>query len=716
MDEKGWMKSFLPFKEYIKNSIETLREIRSSLQLSNPGTVEYLSREAQQDVLLSRMMFTGARADLGKVFSCKDDVTFQTTHSFSVGSQQFPPYSFGTVFGTKKFVATGNIDMDGQMSMRLNYQWTPQLASKVQMQLSSMAGKSVVQLEQDYQGSDTSINLKYMNPSFLDNGLTGIVVASFLQTITPKLSLGIEGVWQKPPSAAGPEDTTLSYLGRYVEKDWIVTAQVASQGIYSLTYWRKLSPKVQVGTECQIVTASPAMVPLGVIKKEGVTAIGAKYEFMNSVFRAQVDTMGKNWIICEKDAETLDISCLTLNSKNKEVFEDENEQVVTPWEAKGANINGKIQMIDYDRLIEKFGTKYLDDMLLERFEALTGRKLHRFIRRKIVFSHRDFSNILDQFEQKKPFYIYTGRGPSSLRMHLGHMVPFLFCKWLQDVFSAFVVIQLTDDEKYLFKQELTLEDTYRYSIENAKDIIACGFNPEKTLILIDTDFVSGDFYRNVVRISKYITYNKCKATFGFKEEDSIGKYHFVSIQAAPSFSNSFPKIFKGATNVPCLIPMAIDQDPYFRLTRDVADRLGYLKPSLIHTKFFPSLQGHGTKMSASIGNTAIYLSDTPLEIKNKINKYAFSGGGATLEEHITKGGNTDLDVSFNYLMYFLEDDDQLEQIKNDYSSGKMLTHELKSITIQVLQELISEFQERLKLVTDDTVLYFMDSTREFSLN
>ncbi|KAG5513405.1 hypothetical protein PMAC_001469 [Pneumocystis sp. 'macacae'] len=424
-----------------------------------------------------------------------------------------------------------------------------------------------------------------------------------------------------------------------------------------------------------------------------------------------------NTKIDEIKSDSLNFLSLNLNSENKKKSSEEKEQIVTPWKAEGAIVDGKIERIDYDRLIEKFGTKYLDDALLERFEKLTKKKMHVFLRRKIVFSHRDFSDILDQYEQKKPFYIYTGRGPSSSSMHLGHMVPFLFCKWLQDVFSAFVVIQLTDDEKYLFKQELKLEDTRQYAKENARDIIACGFDPNKTLIFANTDFVSGAFYQNVVRISKYITYNKCKATFGFKKDDSIGKYHFVSIQAAPSFSNSFPQIFGNATDIPCLIPMAIDQDPYFRLTRDVADRLGYLKPSLIHTKFFPSLQGHGTKMSSSFMHTAIYMSDTSSQIKNKIKKYAFSGGGATLEEHIEKGGNTgDVDVSFSYLTYFLEDDDELEQIKRDYSSGKMLTSELKAITIKVLQEFIAGFQERLKLVTDETVSYFMDSTRKLKFN
>lgn len=57
-------------------------------------------------------------------------------------------------------------------------------------------------------------------------------------------------------------------------------------------------------------------------------------------------------------------------------------------QAEGALVDGKYEAIDYDRLIEKFGTKYLDDALLERFEKLTNKKAHVFLRRKIVFSHR----------------------------------------------------------------------------------------------------------------------------------------------------------------------------------------------------------------------------------------------------------------------------------------------------------------------------------------
>ena len=60
------------------------------------------------------------------------------------------------------------------------------------------------------------------------------------------------------------------------------------------------------------------------------------------------------------------------------------------------------------------------------------------------------------------------------------------------------------------------------------------------------------------------------------------------------------------------------QDPYFRMTRDVAHRLGHCKPALIHSTFFPALQGSQTKMSASDGNSSIFLTDTAKQIQKKV--------------------------------------------------------------------------------------------------
>ncbi|KAI8813775.1 hypothetical protein BJ742DRAFT_378980 [Cladochytrium replicatum] len=385
------------------------------------------------------------------------------------------------------------------------------------------------------------------------------------------------------------------------------------------------------------------------------------------------------------------------------------DQVVTPWEVRGKVAeDGTVAEIDYNRLIEMFGTRHISPELIERFEKLTGKRAHPFLRRGLFFSHREFDVILNRFEQKKPFYLYTGRGPSSGSMHVGHMVPFLFCKYLQDSFDAPLVVQLTDDEKFLFKQELKLDEAHKYAIENAKDIMAFGFDPEKTFIFSNLDYVGGAFYRNVVKISKTITTSVSKAVFGFKDSDNVGKLHFVSIQAAPSFSNSFPAMFGEKGDVPCLIPCAIDQDPYFRVTREAAVKLKYPKPSLIHSRFFPALQGPGTKMSASNPNSAIYITDTPGQVKNKINKYAFSGGGDTAELHAKNGGNTEVDVSFQYLRFFLDDDAELEDIERRYKKGELSTGALKQRCIEVVSELIASVQERRKQVTDEDVKKFMD--------
>jgi len=299
---------------------------------------------------------------------------------------------------------------------------------------------------------------------------------------------------------------------------------------------------------------------------------------------------------------------------------------------------------------------------------------------------------------------------------------------MQDIFDVPLVIQLTgkpslfsvrastlsqhiDDEKFLFKHELTVDKTQAFTKQNARDIIAVGFKLEKTFIFSDYDFMGGAFYRNVSKISRQITCSQAKATFGFSDSDNIGKIHFASIQAAPSFSNSFPQIFGNISTIPCLIPCAIDQDPYFRLTRDVAQKLKYPKPSLIHAKFFPALQGPQTKMSASDPNSGIYMNDNAAQIKNKINKHGFSGGQETEEEHRRLGGNTEVDISYQYLSFFMEDDDELEQISKDYRAGRLLTGQLKAKCIELLQRFVGEFQERKSKVTDEDIKAFMDPHR-----
>jgi tryptophanyl-tRNA synthetase len=118
----------------------------------------------------------------------------------------------------------------------------------------------------------------------------------------------------------------------------------------------------------------------------------------------------------------------------------------------------------------------------------------------------------------------------------------------------------------------------------------------------------------------------------------------------------------------------------------------------------PGLKGAKSKMSSSDPNSFIALTDNPKTVKNKINKYAFSGGKETLEEHKRLGGNPDIDVSFQYLRMFLEeDDDKLQEIYNDYKSGKLTTGELKKYTIDKLNSFLKDHQakrEKAKKVID----------------
>uniref|UniRef100_A0A0C9RRN8 Tryptophan--tRNA ligase, cytoplasmic n=1 Tax=Fopius arisanus TaxID=64838 RepID=A0A0C9RRN8_9HYME len=370
-----------------------------------------------------------------------------------------------------------------------------------------------------------------------------------------------------------------------------------------------------------------------------------------------------------------------LEIRNMEpVQSKEEDDLITPWSVQSKNETG----IDYDKLIKKFGSSRIDDDLLERFERVTGKRPHHFLRRGIFFSHRDMHTALNLYEQKKPFYLYTGRGPSSEAMHLGHLISFLFCKWLQDVFDVPLVIQLTDDEKAIWK-DLDIDVAIKLAHENAKDIIACDFNPNKTFIFSNLEHIGSnpEFYKNMIRIQKRVTFNQVKGIFGFGDSDPIGKISFPPTQAAPALSTTFPFIFKGA-RVQCLIPCGIDQDPYFRMTRDIAPKLGLPKPALLHSIFFPALQGPRTKMSASDVNSAIFLTDSPEQIKKKVNKYAFSGGHSTVEEHRRLGGNCDVDTSYQWLGFFLDDDDRLETIRKVWGSGLYMISLINSIPINYL--------------------------------
>ena len=175
------------------------------------------------------------------------------------------------------------------------------------------------------------------------------------------------------------------------------------------------------------------------------------------------------------------------------------------------------------------------------------------------------------------------------------------------------------------------------------------------------------------------------------------------------------------------------------MTRDAAPRIGGHKPALVESRFFPALKGESGKMSASdpsryvlhfpnpaslfaetrltlsfLYTSAIYVTDTPKQIKDKINKYAFSGGRETLEEHREKGGDLDVDIPWKWLNFFMEDDQALASIGSAFASGTMSSGEIKKELIDCLSPMIAAHQSARSLVSEAIVdQFFSTAPRDF---
>lgn len=343
----------------------------------------------------------------------------------------------------------------------------------------------------------------------------------------------------------------------------------------------------------------------------------------------------------------------------------QEEHVVTPWDVEGK--------VDYDKLISQFGVKYITESQREYLQGLAEKKglaEHIFLKRGLFFAQMDLDKVISAHKAGEPIFLYTGRSPGGA-MHTGHLIPFFFTKFMQDLFDCNLYVQIPDDEKFLFKKELKMDLIEEMVDTDLEQIAGIGFNPDKTFIFRNSQFIR-QMYPLVLETSKRITFSQARNTFGFENSANVGQIFYPALQIVPTF---FEKGF-------CLIPCAIDQNPYFLLQRDFAEKIGFNKNCTILSKFLTALTGPEGKMSASDPAKAILLTDEAGVVKKKINKHAFSGGKATLEEHKKLGGDCDIDVSYQWLYtLFEEDDSEMERIRVAYSSGEMLSGEIKKLLI-----------------------------------
>ena len=375
-------------------------------------------------------------------------------------------------------------------------------------------------------------------------------------------------------------------------------------------------------------------------------------------------------------------------------YQDNKEIIVTPWE-----VSGEIEDRMYIKLIEKFGTQGLSQDLIEKFRKLTG-EVHPLIKSQYFFSHRDLDWLLTKYENGDPFYLYTGRGPSGF-IHIGHILPWLFTKYLQDKFGSKLLFQFTDDEKFLYNPRATRETISKYTAENILDIIAIGFQPNLTRIIIDTQHINY-LYPLATEIAKKITFSTAKAVFGFTTTTNLGMIGFPPIQAAPCF---LPSIIEKKPT-PVLIPAAIDQDPYWRITRDIAVKLGFYKPAQIHSKFLPSLS-RISKMSSSKPETAIFTTDEPEIVEKKVLS-SFTGGQATISLQKKLGGNADICPVYAYLRYFFDNEKESLERYIRCKSGNLLCGECKSDLADNTKTFIIDFKRKREKAKDKVKDFMFD--------
>jgi tryptophanyl-tRNA synthetase len=353
---------------------------------------------------------------------------------------------------------------------------------------------------------------------------------------------------------------------------------------------------------------------------------------------------------------------------------------VTPWEVKGK--------IDYDKLVKEFGVQPLEKLPKSFYDEV-------LFRRGMIFAHRGLGQIISAIEHKKPFVMMTGLMPTG-KFHLGHMILARQMIFYQKL-GAKIYICVADVEAYNARGQ-SLEESRQNAIEEyILNYVALGLKPENCVIYFQSER-SNDakkanaYYRLQNLLARHATFNEFKAVYG---EITPGKMISALLQASDMLH---PQLREFEGPIPVVVPVGIDQDPHIRLARDMSSRIkmhnvSFKELSSTYHTFLPGLNGGG-KMSSSDQTSFVALTDTPEDAAKKVKKYAFSGGKDTIDEHRRFGGNPDIDVSYQWLRVFEEDDKVLKKIYDDYKSGVLLSGELKNLLIVKLSAFLTEHQKR----------------------
>ncbi|NYT02080.1 MAG: tryptophan--tRNA ligase [Methanosarcinales archaeon] len=416
------------------------------------------------------------------------------------------------------------------------------------------------------------------------------------------------------------------------------------------------------------------------------------------------------------------------------------ELKLDPW--------GAVQIDDYSKLFDEFGISSFEEIMPEI------RDPHRYMRRHIIFGHRNYRSVVDAMNQKRPFGVMSGFMPSG-RVHFGHMMVMNEIIWHQqkgaDAFVAIANMEAHAVRKVSWQRCRDLGIN-----EYILSLIALGFQPSGHIYFQSENFKMRDL---AFELSSAANFSEVSAIYGFSGETSIG--HMASVMAQ-SADILHPQLEEYGGPKPVVIPVGSDQDAHIRLTRDLAYRmrkflvedreeyisirgkaagpelmkaaadslrkagyrnikeyeehidvldaggreevaevirrmevgqgeLGFLAPASIYHRFMVGLTGG--KMSSSRPESHIALTEDPREAGKKIMR-AITGGKQSLAEQKRDGGEPEKCSVYEFLVFHLSDDDrELAELYEECRSGRQMCGTCKKMVSERVVQFLTEHQQ-----------------------
>lgn len=373
---------------------------------------------------------------------------------------------------------------------------------------------------------------------------------------------------------------------------------------------------------------------------------------------------------------------------SKEPSEDHSPDQIPQFDPWG---QGLFSEEDYERLTKEFGIELIQeiDIPYSMFEK------NRFLRRKIIYGHRDFSIIVRALQQGKPWAVMSGIKPSG-HFHLGTLTTASEIVEFQKM-GGKVYYGIADIESYA-DNGMRYEETFEYAVDNLADILTLGLDPDNAYIWLqsreprvkDMPFTAG----------RFVTSNMMRAIYG---ERDFALYLAALVQVGDIL---MPQLKDDV--MPTVVPVGIDQDPHIRLVRDLTKHFSkttinpetgkeettpFFKPAATYHKLLPGLDDIEKKMSKSRPNSYFNLGDDPKSIKKKM-MGAFTGGRRNREEQEKLGGIPEKCMVYKLLEIHFQPDDAKLQDRYQRCRGGMLCGTCKKEAVKIILDKIQDHNER----------------------